>query len=258
MIYWQYWLKLGTATAVAAAAGTALFALTRPPTLTPVAVLTEAVSAMHAIPETAVHWTQVAAPPPNAVTPAMSWGALVAGQALAPGTILTTGDFAAPQANGLRPGEVQWLVPVSAASSGLAAIGQRVDVWDNRTGTYQAVAYGVRVIGLYSGSGTPMSSADSSGSGPGMVALAVPSTAIGTLLDVAAPYLIVDPNQAGFRLAAPMGPPSATTTSPARLSAASAASATPGPKSAGSTSPAHSAPSTPKGTPAAPPSVHRG
>ena len=258
MIYLRYWLKLGTAALVATAAGTALVLFTRPPRLTSVAVLTETVPAMQAIPPQAVHWTRVASPPPDAVTPNVSWGALVASQALPPGTILTTGDFAAPQANGLHPGEVQWLVPVSAASSGLAAIGQRVDVWNNQGGTFQVVAYGVRVIGLYSSSGTPLSTASSAGSGPGMVALAVPSTAMGTLLDVTSPYLVVDPNQAGFRLAAPPVVSSATSAASTTPSSSSAAATASRPQSATPSSAAHSTGSKPQRTSVPQPAGHSG
>lgn len=206
MIYTRYWYKVGLAGVVAVAAGVSLVAFTRPPAMTTVAVLTQSVPAMQSIPKLAVHWTKVSSPPPNAITSNMSWGSLVASQSLAPGTVLTTADFSTPQANGLHPGEVQWLVPVSAASSGLPTLGQRVDVWNNNNGSFQAVAYGVRVIGLYSGSGGPVggsSSTNPSASGPGMVGLAIPSVDMGTMLDVKSPYLVVDPNQAGFHLATP-------------------------------------------------------
>lgn len=215
-MYTRYWLKVGGAAGVAIAAGIALVAFTRPPALTTVGILTQSVPAMHRISKLDVHWTQVASPPSNAITPQMTWGTLVASQSLAPGTVLTSADFSTPQAQGLKPGEVQWLVPVSAASSGLPAVGQRVDVWANNNGTFQAMADGVRVIALYSGNGGPLvsaSSTDPNASGPGMVALAVPTSSIATLLDVKSPYLIVDPNQSEFHLANATTPSGASTPS---------------------------------------------
>ena len=73
-----------------------------------------------------------------------------------------------------------------------------------------------------------------------MVALAVPSTAMGTLLDVTSPYLVVDPNQAGFRLAAPTV-----------VSSTTSAASTP-------SSAAHSTGSKPKRTSAPQPAGHSG
>ncbi len=213
MIYTRYWLKLGTAAVAAGAAATALVAWTRPPAMTTVGVLVRTVPAMHGVSRSIVHWTRIQSPPANAITPAMSWGNLVAQHQLAAGTILTTTDFVTPQINALHAGEVQWLVPVSAASSGLPALGQRVDVWADHHSTFRVVAYGVRVIGLYARNGSNVSNA-----GPGLVALAVPHRAMKSLLDVPSPYLVVDPNHSSFQLAS-----TASSAKPS-LSAASALS----------------------------------
>lgn len=202
-MYMRYWLKVGAATVVALAAGSGLWVLTRPPALSKVAVVTTTIPAMHTVSPQAVHWVQVVSPPPQSITPNMVWSNLVASQTLAPGTMLTSADFTAPQANGLHSGEVQWLVPVSAAASGLPTVGQRVDVWSNQNGVFHPVASGARVVGLFSSNGGPVgatSSTNPNPTAPGMVSLAIPSGALGSLLDVASPYLVVDPNQAGFRL----------------------------------------------------------
>lgn len=202
-MYTPRWLKVGAAAVVGIAAAVSLEAFTRPPQLVSVAVLKASVATMQAVPTADIQWTQVASPPPNAITPGESFAGLVASQTLAPGTILTSGDFTSPQANNLHPGEVQWLVPVSAAASGLPAVGQRVDVWSTVNNQYQMIAMGVRVVGLYTTQGGPISAPSATNpntSGPGMVAMAVPSTALGTLLNVTSPYLVVDPNQPGFEL----------------------------------------------------------
>ncbi|PSR23099.1 MAG: hypothetical protein C7B43_20365 [Sulfobacillus benefaciens] len=218
MIYTRYWLKVGVAAGTALVAGGLLVGLTRPPVFHSVPVLTAAVKAMHPIPHNAVHWIQVKTAPPGALNRRVNWSALVASQSLAPGTILTNADFTAGQINGLHPGEVQWLAPVSAAGSGLATVGQRVDVWSDVKGSFQLVAYGVRVIGLYSSNGSAVA-ASNSGSGSsstGMVALAVPQTSINTFLNVSTPYLVIDPNQTQFRLAsAAAGSSSSTPTTSA-------------------------------------------
>jgi hypothetical protein len=204
MFYTRYWVKVGIATVVAVAAGVTLVELTRPPVLKPVAVLTKPVEAMHSIPKGAVRWTKVTVSPSGALPPHVNWSSLVASQALVPGTILTNADFTAGQIDSLHPGEVQWLAPVTAVSGGLAVIGQRVDAWSDTKGSFQLIAYGVRVTGLYSSGGnavTAAASSSNSGSSTGMVALAVPASAIGTFLNITTPYLVVDPNQPVFRLA---------------------------------------------------------
>lgn len=204
MIYTRYWMKVGIAAVLAIAAGGLLVGLTRPPVLSSVPVLTQSVNAMHPVPRSAVRWVAVKTPPPGALSRQAHWQVLVASQHLAPGTILTNTDFTAGQVDGLHPGEVQWLAPVSAAGSGLATIGQRVDVWSDVKGAFQLVATGVRVVGLYSSNGNAISASNNgsgSSSSTGMVALAVPQKDIGTFLDVSTPYLVVDPNQAHFQLA---------------------------------------------------------
>lgn len=203
MFYRRFWLKVGASVLVAGGTAGALIDTTRPPALHSVAVLTTRVSAMHAIPAMGVHWTAVASPPPHAITSASALTGLVAQHNLGPGTMLVMGDFTAPQVNHLKSGEVQWLVSVSAAASGLPTISQRVDVWSGTQGSYQEVAHGVRVVGLYTSSGKSVGSAShvsSGNSGSGLVALAVPTTALASLLNVTSPTLVVDPNAHQFTL----------------------------------------------------------
>lgn len=222
MMYTKKWLKVGAASVVGVAAAIALEAFAKPPHLVSVAVLTNSVASMQAVPSTDVHWMQVATPPTNAVTPGESYSGLVASQALPAGTVLTSNDFTSPQANNLHPGEVQWLVPVSAAASGLPTVGQRVDVWSAANNQYREVATGVRVIGLYTSGGGPVSAPSTTNpnaSGPGMVALAVPNTALSTLLNAASsPYLVVDPNQPAFQLLSASSVSSTSPTSPSSTS----------------------------------------
>lgn len=213
-MYIRHGIKVGLAVLAAAGTGGALWTITRPPQMTPVAVLTKAVAPMRPVPVTAVHWMQVVDPPPQAITRHTVFGSWVAGQRLAPGTVLTTRDFTLPQSQGLHAGEVQWLVPVSAATSGLPTLDQRVDVWSKQNGTYHLVASGVRVIGLFTAGGGPINGASSSSAAPGLVGLAVPSAAIGPLLNVPAPALVVDPNQFGFQLAASTAAASKTVPTP--------------------------------------------
>lgn len=202
MIYTRYWIKVALAAATALTAGGLLVGLTRPPHLSSVPVLTISVNAMQTIPTNAVHWIPVKTVPKGALTSRVNWSGLVASQHLPAGTILTNTDFTTSLANGLHPGEVQWLAPVSAASSGLASVGQRVDVWSDDKGAFHLIAQGVRVIGLYSSSGSMVASTGSGSGSPtaGMVGLAVPATHVSTFLNVSAPYLIVDPNQTAFHL----------------------------------------------------------
>lgn len=204
-MYRRFWIKLATSVVAAGGAMTALVGLSRPPALHEVAIVTHRVVAMHTIPSSAIHWTAVSSPPAHAVRSSAALVGLVAQQNLAPGTVLLTGDFTAPQRNHLRPGEVQWLVKVSAAASGLPAAGQRVDVWTTTGGAYRQVAGGVRVVGLYTSGGQPVGSSanTNTGSGPGMVALAVPYAATGTLLNVSSPTLVIDPGMHQFALTGP-------------------------------------------------------
>lgn len=224
MIYTRYWMKVGLAAGIAVAAGAVLVGLSRPPVLTSVPVLTQSVNAMHSVPHSAIRWVAVKTPPPGALGRQAHWQVLVASQHLAPGTILTNTDFTAGQVDSLHPGEVQWLAPVSAAGSGLATIGQRVDVWSAVKGAFQLVATGVRVVGLYSSNGNAVSTSHSgsgSASSTGMVALAVPQTDMSTFLDISTPYLVVDPNHAQFHLASSSSSSSSTTAStPAKSSSA--------------------------------------
>lgn len=214
-MYWQYWAKVGVAAAVSGAAAAVLWWGTRPAPLQRVALLTAPVSAMAPLPARAIRWVRMAHPPAGALTAPGPWLNLAAGTSLPAGTILTAADLTPPQIQGLGPGEVQWLVTVNSATSGLPTVGERVDVWTVIGAHYAPVAYGVRVIGLYTSSGAPLTAA--SGQAPGLVALAVPERDIGALLAVTAPTLVVDPNQARFRLAGPPAPQQV----PARRSVAS-------------------------------------
>jgi len=227
MAYPRYWIKVGVAATITIAAAAALITVTRPPHLIGVPVLTQSVTAMQSISPKAVHWMDVASPPPNAIASNTPLTDLVTQQALPAGTVLTTSDFTTNQNNGLHPAQIQWLVPVSGAASGLPEVGNRVDIWSLAGKTPQIVAYGVRVIGLYTNSGssltqtTPTSFAtptNTNASNIGLVGLAVPAHDLQQLLNLNAPYLVVDPNQTAFRLVGTSTPSTTTSSHPSTSS----------------------------------------
>lgn len=149
---------------------------------------------------------------------------MVAKTALAPGTPLLQNDFTTPVAfRGLKPGQAVWTIPVSGVSSGLVQVGDRVQVWSDPQSTPQGSqsastgfahlwATGVRVIGIYSSSGTPLSNNQTA---IGMVSLAVPDQDLSLLMTIANPTLVQDPYQTTFHLVVspPMTTPSSATSS---------------------------------------------
>lgn len=199
--------------------------LVMPPHLTTVVVTSQAVAA--GSPVTQTHTITVLNPPATWLTHAPT--GMIATHALTPNQPLTPADLTTPaQFIGLKPGEVQWLVPVSGAASGLARPGERVDVWQmpntgnaNTTTTSASALFarewasGVRVIGIYSSSGQPITA--NSSTSIGLVGLAVPRSDIGILSFLANPTLIVDPYTHHFTLlsaslATPTTPPTPSKT----------------------------------------------
>nr|WP_014107008.1 hypothetical protein [Sulfobacillus thermotolerans]AEP14345.1 hypothetical protein [Sulfobacillus thermotolerans] len=212
-----HWLKVGGAGLGAVAALVGAIAVVKPPPLTPVAVLKHSVDAMTPVPASAVTWVRMEHPPRGTVT---AWAGLpLAAQRLPAGTVLTVADFtSATQAIGLKTGEVRYVVPITPTSA-VVTLGARVDVWSVPTATGssatvpQELAQGVRVIGLYTAQGQPVSNTATSGgllspnSGtpqtPALAALAVPGAALPVLMaanpDQTA-LLIADPTQTQFGL----------------------------------------------------------
>ncbi|WP_053958136.1 SAF domain-containing protein [Sulfobacillus thermosulfidooxidans] len=143
----------------------------------------------------------------------------VAKRSLAPGTPLLRTDFTTMVAfRGLKPGQAMWTIPVSGVSSGLVQVGDRVQVWSDPQSTPQGSqsastgfahlwATGVRVMGIYSSSGTPLSNNQTA---IGMVSLAVPDRDLSLLMTIANPTLVQDPYQTHFRLV--VAPPTTTQT----------------------------------------------
>lgn len=149
---------------------------------------------------------------------------MVAKTALAPGTPLLQSDWTTPVAfRGLKPGQAVWTIPVSGVSSGLVQVGDRVQVWSDPQSTPQGSqsasggfahlwATGVRVIGVYSASGSPLSNTQTA---IGMVSLAVPDQDLSLLMTIANPTLVQDPYQTTFRLMVP--PPASSSSTSAAL-----------------------------------------
>ncbi len=138
----------------------------------------------------------------------------VAKTALAPGQPLLASSLTpAAGFRGLKAGEAVWTIPVSAVGSGMVHPGDRVEVWSDpqsqptsgntaSTGFASEWATGVRVLGVYSSSGTPVSGQ----SAIGIVTLAVPNSALSILLTIANPALVIDPASHQFALAVSTAP----------------------------------------------------
>jgi hypothetical protein len=232
------WWQAAIALAVAFGATVTVSHLATPPATETVAFLTASVPQGDTIPASAVTWQPVVTPPTGALTwPERPLGPVVATVPLYAGQALTPADFTPASQAGLRPGEVAWLVPVSsAAASGLPNPGQRVDLWGafgsgSASGSSPAappvlIATGVRVLGLYTSQGVPISlvgalapaaapgtsglsgqttaeSLSSSGASIGIVELAIPRADLGSLMAASNFSLVVDPGTSHFRLALP-------------------------------------------------------
>lgn len=203
-------IKFVIATSIAGAATFAAWHATRPAALTSVAVVTQPVAAWTPLSPTSVAWLRVANPPAGAITQPQAMAHFITNAPLAAGTILTLNDNWSVNPNGLHAGEVQWIVPVTESTSGLAGVGQRVDVWDVANGQPILIAQGVRVIGLFTSNGqpilasTPAMAASSTGDSTnnpgsvGLMALAVPAQDMSVLLGLANPAFVVDPNATHF------------------------------------------------------------
>ncbi|MCY0885326.1 MAG: SAF domain-containing protein [Firmicutes bacterium] len=155
----------------------------------------------------------------------------VARQALPADTPLLAADWTPAAAfHGLKPGEALWTVAVTPTSGALVQLGQRVEVWSTGPAGPRLWALGVRVVGLYSSSGTPLTTPGSSSlvgggssSAAGLVALAVPANDLPEFLALTNPLLVTATDQPHFTLVAPV---SATATHSAGAGPASPAPTT--------------------------------
>lgn len=247
-----HWVKVSLTGLGAVAAMGGAVALVKPPPLVPVAVLTHPVSALGAMPASAVRWVRMENPPTGTIT---HWsGVPLAAHSLTAGTILTVSDFtSAAQAVGLKHGEVRYVVPITAASA-VTTIGSRVDVWSlpanggSTTTAPQEMAVGVRVIGLYTSQGTPIGGTPSSGGllggssntpqAPAMAALAVPAGELPNLMQAnpgQTVLLVDDPSQSQFALMMPSGSGATTTSASPGASSSPTVTSTTTPSSTSST-----------------------
>lgn len=143
----------------------------------------------------------------------------VARTALPAGTPLLAADFtSAASFDGLKPGESLWTLAVTPTTGALVQPGQRVEVWSTGTAGPQLWAMGVRVVGIYSSSGTPITTGTGGGlvsgqsnSAAGMVGLAVPSYDLPRFLALTSPLLVEATNQPHFTLVTPAPAPTTTT-----------------------------------------------
>ncbi|AUW92619.1 hypothetical protein BXT84_00520 [Sulfobacillus thermotolerans] len=151
----------------------------------------------------------------------------VAKTALAPGQpLLASAVTPAAGFRGLKAHEAVWTIPVSAVGSGMVQPGDRVDVWSDpqsqptsgntaSTGFATEWATGVRVLGIYSSSGTPVSGQTAIG----IVTLAVPTSALPILLTIANPALVMTPAATHFALVVNTAPVSTTAPAPTKAAA---------------------------------------
>lgn len=183
-------------------ASLALILTVHPPHLHPVLAIQRPVTAGQVLTPADVRivWVRGAVPPGLLTTPTAVTGER-AQMALAPGQTLTAADVARTF-EGIPPGFVKVMVPVTAGQSALVQTGQRVDVLGlAKTSTQAAspavvlpLALHVRVLGIYTSSGGAITTP---GTAPGLVALAVtPSVAqqlLPYLTQSSAYWLVVDP-----------------------------------------------------------------
>ena len=194
--------------------------LIAPPPLTVVAVVKTSIPAATPVLSTDLQWVSMVKPPSNAITRANFTPHWDAAQTLLAGQSLVQNDLIAPsQATGLKPREVQWMVPLSGALSGLPSLGERMDVWSDTALSLNSNnalplpiqwARGVRVIGLYNSNGQPVGPNAVAANGStapstqpiAIVGLAVPKSALPVLLGVLNLQLVPDPYATAFQLLA--------------------------------------------------------
>jgi hypothetical protein len=214
------YLQIAAALVVAILAGLFVHSLASPPPMVFVPFVAAPVAVGHRIAATDITWRDVVNPPPGALQAPSNPVGQRARHALLPGQALSANDLGGASPTALKPGEVMWMAPVgSAAASGLPAIGQRVDVWSgvnsNPNGVSAPVllAVGARVVGLFSSTGLPLTSATanpsggsfvstSTGAAIGILGIAVPFRDLGTLLAGQGLTFVVDPFVHHFHLTA--------------------------------------------------------
>jgi Flp pilus assembly protein CpaB len=196
---------------LALAAGLALFAvlLTRAQghRLTRVPVLTVNLAPGDAVTPQDITWAGMVSPPPGLASAALLRSDPVAVIPLRSGQLVTATDVAPAPGFVPRPGEVALTVAVSGAASGLVTPGDRVDVWSmgtsaSSTGNASSggstggkaasgptpLLLGARVLAIATSSGAPVTS----GASIGLVTLAVPASAVASVLAAPAVYLVPD------------------------------------------------------------------
>ena len=214
------YLQIAAALVVAIGAGLFVHSLASPPPMVFVPFVAAPVAVGHRIAAADISWREVVNPPPGALEAPGNPVGQRARHALLPGQALSAHDLGGTSPTALKPGEVMWMAPVgSAAASGLPAIGQRVDVWSGVSTTGNGVsapvllAAGARVVGLFSPTGLPLTSATANPSGGNLVAtsnaaaigilgIAVPFRDLGTLLAGQGLTFVVDPFVHHFHLTA--------------------------------------------------------
>ena len=224
------YLQIAVALVVAVAAALFVHSLASPPPMVFVPFVAAPVAVGHRIVATDISWREVVNPPPGALQAPSDPVGQRARYALWPGQAVSAQDLGGSSPTALKPGEVMWMAPVgSAAASGLPAIGQRVDVWSGVSTTSGNVsapvllAAGVRVVGLFSPAGIPLTSATANPSGGNLVSTNTTTAAIG-ILGLAVPFrdmatllagqgltFVVDPFVHQFHLTAPVTVPSPKT-----------------------------------------------
>jgi hypothetical protein len=248
-----HWLKVGVTAAGGLLVLTAAKLFITPPPLTAVATIKHAVALDNPLTAHDIQWIPMVHPPANAITQPASLKNVVAAHTLQPGQSLVAQDVTLPMhMNGLRPDEVEWLVTLSGANSGVPYLGERVDVWNNPgTGTATELARGVRIMALYTSNGTPINAGTVNTQGNttanstnvGIVGLAVPYPVLQTLLPIVKPQLVPDPNVNQFtwivNTPTTSTPPSSSS-SPASGSTAKSAKSTKSSHSATTHTPTHS------------------
>jgi hypothetical protein len=203
------------ALAVGVALVLVVLAHTHGPRLTRVPVLLTNVAPGTAVTRTDLAWDAMATPPPGLATPAQFQGDPVAVIPLRAGQLVTLSDLAPAPGPVATPNEVALTVAVKGAASGLAAPGERVDVWALPAATVQSASstgssppaatpqptlllIGARVLTVATANGAPVSGGAGSAvtgggaSGIGLVTLAVPKVAVGAVLAASSVYLVPD------------------------------------------------------------------
>lgn len=157
-----------------------LVATTARPRLVPVVSVTATVPEGSVVSPTDLGTLYVTDPPPTAIrTPASAIG-LYAETTLEPGQILVQSDLG--RSFGPGKGKVEVTIPVTPAESDLASVGDVVDLvgylpptTPNSRSAVLPLAQGVKVIGVFTSSGAPVTS---SGTANGSVAPALVQVAV--------------------------------------------------------------------------------